>query len=321
MTTRHQVWWGILGCGNVTERKSGPAYQQVDGFELVAVMRRNRDKARDYAERHGVPFATHSADELIHREDVDAVYIATPPDSHTELALQVAKAGKICCVEKPLAPQYEEGRRVVEAFSQKDIPLFVAYYRRTLPFFRKVQECLDKQRIGVPRHITMTHLQPSSDQGWRTDTSVAPGGLFDDLGSHELDLITSLLGPITSAQGHSGNQQGLYTSKDAVAASWQHESGCTGSGVWNFGSLHRKDLIEIHGSAGTLSFPVFSSGPIMLHTAEGNEEMHCPNPEPVQLPHVQSMADTLLRGIEAPSTGKTALHTAWVMDRILADDA
>src|SRR5687767_14306227 len=97
-----RVRWGIIGCGDVTEVKSGPGFQKAEGSELVAVMRRDFDKAQDYARRHDVPRAYASADALIADADVDAIYIATTPSSHAEIALKVAAAGKPCLVEKPM---------------------------------------------------------------------------------------------------------------------------------------------------------------------------------------------------------------------------
>ena len=127
------IKWGIIGCGNVTEIKSGPAYQKVPGFALHAVMRRDAALAQDYARRHHVPRFYGNADALINDPEIDAIYIATPPDSHHEYALKVAKAGKPCCIEKPMAPNYQECVEIEQAFRSKNIPLFVAYYRRSLP--------------------------------------------------------------------------------------------------------------------------------------------------------------------------------------------
>ena len=127
------IRWGILGCGNVTEVKSGPAYQKTEGFIIQAVMRRDGDKAADYANRHGINNYYTEADELINDPEIDAVYIATPPDTHKYYGLKVAQAGKICCIEKPLAPNYKDCMAIQKAFMDKGIPLFVAYYRRSLP--------------------------------------------------------------------------------------------------------------------------------------------------------------------------------------------
>ena len=86
--------WGFIGCGEVTEKKSGPAFNDVEGSEVIAVMSRNADKARSYAERHHVKRWYTDAQELINDPDVNAIYIATPPSSHATFAIMAMRAGK-----------------------------------------------------------------------------------------------------------------------------------------------------------------------------------------------------------------------------------
>ncbi|QDO95739.1 Gfo/Idh/MocA family oxidoreductase [Formosa sediminum] len=315
--------WGILGCGNVTELKSGPAYKKVDGFALKAVMRRDLDKAADYAKRHGVPKFYDDAEALINDPELDAIYIATPPDSHTEYALKVAQAGKICCIEKPMAPSFEDCVSIYNAFKTKDIPLFVAYYRRSLPRFEQVKTWLSEHRIGLVRHIHWHFSKPansidkSGDYNWRTDSKIAYGGYFDDLASHGIDLFIHLLGDITAAHGIAVNQQGLYTAMDAVTGNWLHKTGVTGTGSWNFGSEKREDRVQIYGTQGKISFSVFNEAPIEIETASKQETLSIAHPEHIQLHHVQNMYKHLNTTITHPSTGLTAMHTSWVLDRIL----
>ena len=102
------VNWGIIGVGDVTEIKSGPAFYKVEHSNLVAVMRRNSEKAADYARRHNVTKWYGDAMELINDSQVDAVYIATPPDSHASYAIAAMLAGKPVYVEKPMARSHRE---------------------------------------------------------------------------------------------------------------------------------------------------------------------------------------------------------------------
>ncbi|MEP3836845.1 MAG: Gfo/Idh/MocA family oxidoreductase [Algibacter sp.] len=316
--------WGFIGCGSVTEVKSGPAYQQTEGFNVVAVMRRNENKLLDYAKRHNIPKTYTDADALINDPNVDAVYIATPPDTHKLYALKIAQAGKPCCIEKPLAPCYADSLEIQKAFQEKNIPLFVAYYRRSLPRFLKVKEWLDNHLIGEIRHINSQLSKPASaldtskDYNWRTDSNIAPAGYFDDLASHGLDLFTFFLGDITNATGFSLNQQGLYTAKDAVTASWLHDNTITGSGTWNFGCHQHLDLVTIYGSKGIIKFSVFHENPIYLETDNLKEKLIIDNPKHIQKYHVENMLNYFNDNNQKhPSTGKSALHTSWVMDKIL----
>ncbi len=326
MENNKTIKWGIIGCGNVTEVKSGPPYQLTDGFSIAAVMRRDEEKLKDYAKRHNIETTYTDAEALINDPNVDAVYIATPPDTHKFYALKVAKAGKPCCIEKPLSPSYAESLDIVEAFKNKNLPLFVAYYRRSLPRFLKVKEWLDAGLIGKARHITSHLSKPASKTdvsktyNWRTDANIAPAGYFDDLASHSLDLFAFFLGNVEDAKGISLNQQNLYSAKDAVTASWLHESGVTGSGVWNFGCNDHLDNTIIYGSKGTIEFSVFHENPIVLKSDSKNETLFIENPKHIQQHHVENLRnDLILNKTKHPSTGETALHTSWVMDKILGN--
>lgn len=317
------IQWGIIGCGKVTEKKSGPAYQKTEGFSLKAVMRRNADLVQDYAKRHGVEKYYSNAYELINDDEIEAIYIATPPDSHKEYALQVAKAGKICCIEKPMAPSYADCIAIEETFRKAKLPLFVAYYRRSLPRFNRVKQLIEEGVIGNIRHIRWHLSKPpnqldlSGNYNWRTDDRIAAGGYFDDLASHGLDLITYLLGNISEAKGISLNQQMLYPAKDSLTACWVHENGITGTGSWNFGCNEREDKVEIYGSNGKLEFSVFDEAAIVISTEPGRKEEFIENPENIQLYHVQNMREHLNGNMIHPSTGESGSHTAWVMDKIL----
>lgn len=323
MSKKSKIRWGIIGCGDVTEVKSGPPYQNTDGFELVAVMRRDAAKAEDYAKRHGVPKFYSDADKLINDDEVDAVYIATPPDSHAAYALKVAAAGKPCCIEKPMAPNYAESLEIQKAFEAKDLPLFVAYYRRTLPRFLKIKKWLDSKEIGEIRHIRWLLAKPPSEMdksgeyNWRTDATVAPGGYFDDLASHGLDLFAYYLGDFQEVYGLAKNQQGLYSAKDAISATWSHQTGVTGEAAWNFGCNERIDCVEIFGSEGKVKFSLFEENELILKNAKGEQKVFIEHPKHVQQFHVERLRDDLLGNITHPSTGKTALHTSWVMGKIL----
>ncbi|RXP44574.1 gfo/Idh/MocA family oxidoreductase [Lutibacter sp. HS1-25] len=317
------IRWGIIGCGDVTEVKSGPPYYTIDGFELSAVMRRDEAKAKDFADRHDVKKYYTNADDLINDNEVDAIYIATPPDSHKYYGLKVALAGKPSCIEKPLAPNYKDSLEIFKAFETAKTPLFVAYYRRSLPRFDQVKKWIDEGLIGEVRHINWHLSKPASEQdlsktyNWRTDKNVAVGGYFDDLASHGMDLFIYYLGNITEVNGISLNQQGLYTAKDAITACWIHENGVTGTGCWNFGCSLSEDKVTIYGSLGTIEFAVFNEKPVVLNSVSVKESLTIEHPKNVQYFHIEKMKDFLFEGKSHPSTGKTALHTGWVLDKIL----
>lgn len=323
MAAEHHYRWGIIGCGDVCEVKSAPAYQQVESFSLVAVMSRNLAKAQDFAKRHNVPKYYDNAQQLIDDPDINAVYIATPPDSHYEFALQVAKAGKVCCVEKPMALNFTQCQGMEQAFAQQQLPLFVAYYRRSLPGFKKIKQWLDNGEIGQVRHIHWQYIRPPSDidlnqsTNWRTQKEIAKAGYFEDIASHGLDLMAFLLGNVTVAQGVASNQQGLYSSYDAVAATLLFESGVTGSGYWNFAADRHADQIVITGESGQICFSVFEDSVAVLETVDKHIIHPMSKPTPIQGDFVADMAAHLAGKVIHPSMAQSGAHTSWVMDEIL----
>ncbi|MEK3882783.1 Gfo/Idh/MocA family oxidoreductase [Paenibacillus sp. PL2-23] len=319
------IRWGIIGCGNVTEVKSGPGFQKAEGSELVAVMRRNGELAADYAARHGVPRWYDDADKLIQDPEVDAVYVATPPSSHKEYAIKCAAAGKPVYVEKPMALDAEECQHMLEACEEKGVPLFVAFYRRALPYFTRIKELLESGAIGEIRYLTMTQHQPAGVNSgaevlpWRLDPAVSGGGLFVDLASHTLDIMDFLLGPIRSVQGAAGNQAGLYAAEDIVTGSFVFENGVQATGTWCFSAYDYCDRNELVGSKGKLVFSTFGNERIEVITAEGVEVIELEKPLHIQQPLIQLIVNELRGGEPSPSNGLSAMRTSRVMDELLRD--
>ena len=317
------IRWGIIGCGDVTEVKSGPALQKARNSNLVAVMRRTGELAKDYARRHGVPRWYDDADALIHDSEVDAVYVATPPSSHKEYTLKSAQAGKPVYVEKPMALNSAECQAMIKACRAASVPLFVAYYRRALPRFLKIKELIETQAIGQVRFVTLTLYQPISPEldpqalPWRVVPEIAGGGLFVDLASHMLDLLDYVLGPIRLAQGFASNQAQKYAAEDIVSGTFAFESGVHGVGTWCFTAFEKFDLTEIVGSAGKISYSTFDAKPIILTTKEGATEFSFDYPPHVQQPLIQTVVDELNGAGACPSTGETAARTTRVVDQML----
>lgn len=317
------VRWGIVGCGNVTEVKSGPAFQKARDSQLVAVMRRDGDLARDYARRHGVPRWYDDANALISDPEVDAVYVATPVGSHDEIARAVAAVGKPAYVEKPMARHTPECERMVRAFRRAGVPLFVAYYRRCLPRFLRVKDLIAQGALGRVTALryhygSPSHAKPVDPLPWRLHAPDSGGGLFLDLGCHALDILDFLFGPLRAVQGMAHNVASQHDVEDAVAMVFEVGDGVPGLASWNFARHDRLDRLEIDGSRGSLRLSVFRDTPIQVSGPEGIEEISIANPDHIQQPLVQSIVADLMGRGSCPSTGESALRTTAVMDRVLS---
>ncbi len=316
------IRWGIIGCGQVTEIKSGPGFQKTSHSELTAVMRRDAVLVKDYAQRHNVPKYYQNSQELIHDPNVDAVYIATPPHRHHDYVLEVASAGKPVYVEKPMALNSKQCRAMISACESAEVPLFVAYYRRALPRFLKIKSLLEAGAIGEVRAVSIIFTRPFNHDPekplpWRVVPEISGGGFFMDLACHTLDYLDFMLGPVVKASGHSGNQASEYSAEDTVSASFVFASGVQGIGLWSFNSFERQDRTEIIGTEGKLVFSSFGTEPVQLITNDGEHQFPINNPEHVQQPLIQTIVNQLNGIGQCPSTGVSAARTAWVMDQIL----
>lgn len=331
------IRWGIIGCGDVTEVKSGPGFQKASNSELVAVMRRNATLAEDYARRHNVKKWYSNAEELINDPEVDAIYIATPPANHMEYTILSAKVGKPVYVEKPMARSFEECEAMIYACKQANVPLYVAYYRRALPRFIKVKELVEQGFIGNPRFVTITLYQKIREEElsestlpWRVMPELAGGGRFMDLATHTLDILDFILGPIIEVKGLASNQGGLYKAEDVVSASFcikletdedfsPNESKVYGTGMWSFTAFEDYDINEIVGDKGKIRFSTFGTEPIELITSDHKQEFHIENPQHIQQPLIQTIVNELLGKGICPSNGESGARTNKVIDEILKD--
>jgi len=319
--------WGIIGCGNVTEVKSGPAFNKVSDSRLVAVMRRDPFLAEDYARRHNVPKFYSKASDLINDKDVNAIYIATPPGSHAEYAIEVIKARKPVYIEKPMAVNYSECHKINKAAEKYRVPVFVAYYRRALPGFLLVKDLIENGSIGKVRLLMIQLFKfPSEDEksgrpSWRVDPEMSGGGHFFDLACHQIDYLDLLFGPIRKVRSIAVNQAGLYKAEDFVSAEFLFSNDIVATGTWSFSvSLDSsRDTIEIIGDKGSIKFTTFSFEPIILTNEAGSQEFINERPEHVQYNLIEKIVRSLNGQGESPSTGITGARTSKIMDEVVAE--
>ena len=292
----------------------------------MAVMSRDAEKAESYARRHHIPRWYTDPQQLIGDEDVNAIYIATPPSSHATYAIMAMKAGKPVYIEKPMAATYEDCARINRISRETGIPCFVAYYRRYLPYFQQVRQWATDGTIGNVINVQIRFAQPprnldynSTNLPWRVQPDIAGGGYFYDLAPHQLDLLQDMFGCILEAEGYTSNRGGLYAAEDTISACFKFENGLPGSDSWCFVAHDsaKEDRIEIIGDKGMICFSVFTYDPIALHTERGREEFLPENPPHVQLPLIQKVVEHLQGKAICTCDGISATPTNWVMDRIL----
>lgn len=326
MNKIEKVKWGFIGCGEVTEKKSGPAFRLVENSDVVAVMSRTYEKAHSYAIRHNISRFYTDATQLLSDPEVNAIYIATPPSTHATFAIMAMKAGKPAYIEKPLSSNYQDCNRINRISQQTGVPCFVAYYRRELPYFKKVKELIDMGAVGDVINVQIRFSVPprdldynSHDLPWRVIADIAGGGYFYDLAPHQIDLLQCIFGHIVEAKGYCTNRGGLYESEDTVSACFRFSNGLPGSGSWCFVGHEsaKEDRIEIIGNRGSLRFSVFTYQPITLYNEKGQQTFTIENPPYVQLPLIKQVVEHLQHKSICNCDSVSATSVNWVMDRVL----
>ncbi|MEH6779657.1 Gfo/Idh/MocA family oxidoreductase [Maribacter arcticus] len=309
------IKWGIIGCGDVAEVKSGPAFQQVENSNLVSVMRRNTEKAKSFAVRHHVPHWTTNANDILNNKDINAVYIATPPSTHLEYALQAIHAGKHVYLEKPMTINVEQAKQICAAVEKSTSKLTVAHYRRKLSAFLRVKALLDNRKIGEVTHVDIEILQPKktnlvadTEENWRINPQISGGGYFYDLAPHQIDLMIHYFGPIKTVRGLSSTSHINSLVEDVVNGIMAFENGIQFRGLWNFTSaeLNQKDQCIIYGTEGNIEFSFFGSE-VILTTTKGIETFSFHNPKHVQEPMIKATVDYFLDKGENPCPAEDGL--------------
>lgn len=319
------IRWGMIGCGDVTEVKSGPAFNKVNNSSLVAVMRRDAGKAKDYAARHKVPKWYSNANELINDEDVNAIYIATPPAYHEEYAIAAINAGKPVYIEKPMSLNFASANMITKIAKEKKIKVSVAHYRRGQPLFNKVKELIKENSIGEVSFARLEFYKKQLNKealsipkvAWRVNPEIAGGGLFHDIAPHQLDLMYWFFGDIEKASGYAANQSKSYNADDIVTGNILFRSGVIFNGLWSFNVAEEnvKDYCEIQGSKGKIGFPVFEHKKIEI-IRNGKKEIIPFEPlEHVQQPLIQKVVDYFLGHGPNPSSAEDGAKVMWLMDQ------
>jgi 1,5-anhydro-D-fructose reductase (1,5-anhydro-D-mannitol-forming) len=292
------VHWGIIGCGDVCEIKSGPAFNKVENSKLVAVMRRDAAKAKDYATRHAVGKFYSDASALINDPEVNAIYIATPPASHEAYAVQAMQAGKPVYVEKPVSVNSSSCQRMILATEQYQQKVSVAHYRRGLALFKKVKSLIKENVIGNIRLIRLTTLQPpvskiitQTEDQWRVNPELSGGGLFHDLSPHQLDIMYWIFGAPLKVYGNSLNQSNRYKAPDITTLEAVYENKICLQGVWAFNVSPdaAEDKCEIIGERGSIKFSFFRKSDIDLQTDSGTQRLEFVYSENIQQPMINEV--------------------------------
>ena len=321
----NQVNWGMIGCGQVTETKSGPGLYKSENSSLEGVYGRVYERAVDYIHRHQLKKAYRTVDELLADPKVNAVYIATPPKFHKDYALACLRAGKIPYVEKPLALTLKECLEIKALSERLDIPVYVAFYRRGLDKFIKIKELLAQNSIGQVRYIyvaqTMRVEESELDKKnlpWRVVPEISGGGKFLDMGVHVLDCLIWYFGEMEFINGIVENRGHYYDADDTIIANFKFKNGLIGSGTWCYVADKNINEVQIVGDRGRIIYDGLSATCFYLEKDGVQEIFNFIDPEHVAMPYQQAIVNEMIGKVNSFANFNDAINLAAMTDSLLS---
>lgn len=324
-TMTQTIRWGIVGCGDVAEHKSGPALYQTPGSELVAVMRRDQAKAADFARRHGATRWYSDIESLLADPEVNAVYIASPHGLHLTHVTQAAQAGKIVLCEKPMGTGTDEAQQIVDACKAYGVPLTVAYYRRFWPISRAIQRLLAESAIGqvIQARVQLAdYFSGDPQRPWLISRAQAGGGALANAGSHWVDLVRFLLGEVIEVMADCSSTASGFEVEDTALLCMRMANGALVSLASTWQSLSPINEIDLIGTTGRILVGPLSAGQLVLQRgATEPETMQYPRTGVAHRELLGELIPRLLAGQPSPVPGEEAVAVWRIMEAAYRSNA
>jgi len=314
--------WGLVGCGDIAEKRVGPALRDAAGSALGAVASGRPERAADFAARHHVPRVHAAWRDLLADPEVDAVYLATPVRLHEEQAVAAAEAGKHVLCEKPMALGPAGCERMIAAARASGVRLGVAYYRHHYPVVRRLRELVASGEIGQPVLAQAQAFErfdppPEHPRAWLLRKAESGGGPMADFGCHRVEVLLDLLGPVAEVHGFPARVCFRRREvEDTCVAHLRFRSGATAVLAVTHAARESRDTLELFGTEGAVHVPVLNQGTLRIVSAAGAREEARPPHANLHQPLVEDFVEAVARG-RAPSVdGEVGLAVARVVEAI-----
>ena len=312
--------WGLIGCGDIARKRVAPALRDLPGCELAAVNRARPELAEAFAREFGARKWYSTWQELIREQDIDAVYIATPPRLHAEQTAAAAEAGKHVLCEKPMAMNVAECDRMMAACRTNGVKLGIAYYRHCYPAIARIKEIVERGEIGTVVMVQINAFewfnpQPDHPRHWFVRQEAGGGPMFD-FGCHRIEILLHLLGPVRHVTGMSAKVAFEREVEDTAAALFQFESGACASLAVTHASAEPRDTLDIFGTKGAIHVPVLNQGEVRIKSGGGERvESHPPAPN-LHQPLIADFVQSVLEDRPPVVTGEIGRAVAAIEEKI-----
>jgi predicted dehydrogenase len=315
--------WGLIGAGDIVQKRVAPAIRDSPACELLAVARARAELAADFANSFGGARSYARWTDLVHDPDIDGVYIATPVYLHAEQTITAAEAGKHVLCEKPMAMNAAECDRVIAACRANGVTAGVAYYRHFYPVVSRIKELIASGAIGdhVLVHIdAFEPFNPAPDHPryWLMKKAQSGGGPMFDFGCHRLEVLINIFGPVRRATGMAGNVRFEREVEDTAVALLQLGNGACATIAVTHAAHQARDSVDIYGTRGSLHTASLNQGDIRIITAdEDRRELHPPAAN-LHRPLIDDFVDAVSSGREPGVTLEIGRAVAQLEDEIYA---
>jgi predicted dehydrogenase len=313
--------WGLIGCGDIARKRVAPALRDAEGGRLVSVSRARADLAEDFAKEFGAQRWYADWREQIRDPGIDAVYVATPVNQHAEQTVAAAEAGKHVLCEKPMALRAADCDRMIAACKANKVRLGVAYYRRFYPVVKRIKEMLDWEELGAVVLVQINCFEgfnpkPWDARAWLVDPAHSGGGPMMDVGSHRLELLLNLLGPIRQAEGFLDKVRFERKVEDTGMAVLRFENGARGQITVTHAAAEPRDTLDIYGTAGSIHVESLNRGDLRIVGPFGDRlESHPPHAN-LHQPLVEDFIAALRKMREPGVSGETGREVQRLLDQI-----
>jgi predicted dehydrogenase len=318
-----QLGWGLIGCGDIAQKRVAPALRDLAACELVAVNRAQSELAAAFAKRFGAKRWYLDWQKLLRDEEIDAVYIATPVHLHAEQTIAAAEAGKHVLCEKPMAMNVRECDQMIAACRSNKVKLGVAYYRHFYPVIERIKAIIKSGEIGTPVLLEINAFEQFNPEtghprSWLLKKDLSGGGPMFDFGCHRLEVFMNICGAVTEVKAMTANVVFDREVEDTAAALVRFERGACGILSVSHAAAEAKDSLHIFGSAGSIRVSILNEGKIRVIGKLGERyESHPPHAN-WHTPLIEDFVEAVLTDREPGVGGDTGRAVALIEEEIYA---
>lgn len=294
----NKVRWGLIGCGDIAQKRVAPALRDLPELDFVAVSRARAELAAAFAQQFGAQKWYADWRALLSDSEIEAVYIATPVHLHAEQTIAAAEAGKHVLCEKPMALNVAECDRMIAACAANGVKLGVAYYRHFYPVVARVKALLAAGAIGQPilaniNAFEWNDMQSDNARYWFLTKAKSGGGPMMDFGCHRIEVLMNIFGRINRVQAFTDNLLFDREVEDTSAAFFKFDNGVRATLTVTHAAFESQDTLTIFGSSGSLHISKLNQGDLRIVTADGEQlEAHPPHAN-IQLPSILDLTTAI----------------------------